>query len=730
MPHRADLFSNFNQCSCLLFRPRTSPATVQSARVAFSFVSRTDICVRMWLLLHGTRVLRDYRTVPSAISLMEAAPTRLSRPIDHLAIDASGFVGGAIRLVKEAVEPQRRDREIARIVGGQITATIRRLQPQRSVAILLDGSDPLWKAARVRAGPSGTKKAEGRTLRLPGSTLMTVVEEKVLETAADRRTVPAEVVVSTSLAPGMVELKMAAWCREIHPRRHEDQDGGAGADGGGGGGGGGGGTPGRRLSTVAFVGANELFLTVWASMASWPPPDGVLSSGGGSGGVRSRGARDESTTTSYDAEETATALAEATSVFVQSNNDFKTVSGATLRHWLARGVTPAAAATAATSDLSSTASASSLPSLQMMSDLLFLKLLCHGHSAADLPSIGALSFASLADAYYAVVAAAGGDESQEWWPAQLSDSRWGMANGRRDGHAPFPLAVAAEGGSRIRGEGPHMACGGALVRWSPEGGLQYCPAAWLRLLDVAKSGTGGVVPVALRSLTGQHPPAAFDANAADYISMLSLVWCMLTVGFTPPAAASFVPWALALPASSSVHWCPTPGQLSAHLRWLSLLGGSGCQGAAYAYVDAVPSGGEGSTQPGGGTSEDESTAEPIAFDRVADETAADRGDGARAGHSPAGAGGLLTAAEYSLMTCTNSTQFAAMATEFVGQQVDLGAAHRIVSLRSPADALAEVRCLLRLSNPLNQHRCVAASPSLCMVEDPAHKAWRLWSIDL
>ena len=183
-------------------------------------------------------LLRHYREQKLSEKLQLVVAKKVVE-LDHLGVDASGLVGTALRLSKNVTTEQRRNKEVARHVTQSLHQLIKRFQPRRSLALFMDGAEPLWKAEKTRSS-TVTKKIESRLMRLPGTSLMQAVEERVARMAPDNRLFPTEVVFCGTGCEGPVEQKMTAWALDIASR---DQT--------------------RGSTSLALLGATELSLNTW-----------------------------------------------------------------------------------------------------------------------------------------------------------------------------------------------------------------------------------------------------------------------------------------------------------------------------------------------------------------------------------------------------------------------------------------------------------------------------------
>ncbi|KAG8343426.1 RNA editing 3' exouridylylase MP99 [Trypanosoma vivax] len=165
----------------------------------------------------------DYRTSAKISEEFNNVLNRSGWNFDHVAIDVGTLSGAAGRLTRDLIGRER-DAETVKVIHRQITNVIlRRIQPKKSLAIFIDGSEPLWKVRHMRLYPG--KKFEGKFYRSAASPMVYLLEEKLRSVAPDLRTPPREFLISGAAAPGPVEGKLSAWLLDLAARAVVPQEG-------------------------------------------------------------------------------------------------------------------------------------------------------------------------------------------------------------------------------------------------------------------------------------------------------------------------------------------------------------------------------------------------------------------------------------------------------------------------------------------------------------------------
>lgn len=144
---------------------------------------------------------------------------------DYVAIDATALVATALRLSKHVSTEQRRNKEVARHVVQNLQQFLRKIHCKKSLLIALDGPESLLKA-HINRSSAVTKRLESRLVRLPGTSLMQTVEERIVRLMPDRHVACAEVVVCGTRVPGGVEEKITSWALDLscHPKHETNQE--------------------------------------------------------------------------------------------------------------------------------------------------------------------------------------------------------------------------------------------------------------------------------------------------------------------------------------------------------------------------------------------------------------------------------------------------------------------------------------------------------------------------
>jgi hypothetical protein len=300
--------------------------------------------------------------------------------LDHLAMDGTGFIGGAMRLLK-IENSTGRERDIARVVAQQAMSAVRKFGPRKSVAVFMDGAEPLWRVAKYRTQQQASKRSETRMQKAPSGPLVTAVEEALLEQMLDdgRDLLPPEVVFSSSCEFGWAECKMGAWSRchlaaaqrlklsssssGYSAYRKAGNDDGAAADGGG------------------------------------DDGDGDTLDAGGSGGAGGVGFL--GSTDSYYLV-AAVPHRHATSI-TQVNADFKGMAAHKFREWLgvdaSYAPTPNALLDAGIPAPLPPIAVDFTEQVQFSAEVTFLMVLAAGHSPSDFPAVAGVALKDALAAY-------------------------------------------------------------------------------------------------------------------------------------------------------------------------------------------------------------------------------------------------------------------------------------------------------------------------------------------
>lgn len=171
--------------------------------------------------LWGTNSFRDTKINDCFQLLITKKPVSF----DYVAIDATALVATALRLSKHVSTEQRRNKEVARHVVQNLQQFLRKIHCKKSLLIALDGPESLLKTHTTRSSAI-TKRLESRLVRLPGTSLMQAVEERIVRLMPDRHISCSEVVVCGTRVTGGVEEKITSWALDLscHPKHERNQE--------------------------------------------------------------------------------------------------------------------------------------------------------------------------------------------------------------------------------------------------------------------------------------------------------------------------------------------------------------------------------------------------------------------------------------------------------------------------------------------------------------------------
>ncbi|KAG5486971.1 hypothetical protein CUR178_08398 [Leishmania enriettii] len=162
----------------------------------------------------GTGV--NYRNVAQLADVFQPMQHRPSCPFDHVLVDLSFFANSLAYLTRDLVGHER-DRETVRNIHRQLQTTVlRRLQARKSLALFLDGSEPLWMLEHRRLFPG--RRYDAKVYRSCASPMPYLLEEKLRGTAMEQRVPPSEAIVSGPATPGLAEGKMSAYLLDLATR--------------------------------------------------------------------------------------------------------------------------------------------------------------------------------------------------------------------------------------------------------------------------------------------------------------------------------------------------------------------------------------------------------------------------------------------------------------------------------------------------------------------------------
>jgi endonuclease/exonuclease/phosphatase family metal-dependent hydrolase len=158
----------------------------------------------------------DFRSAVKVGDAFSTVTNRQGWSFDHVAIDVGTITGAAGRITKDLLG-QERDTECIRFVQKQIFNVImKRMTAKKSLALFIDGSEPLWRLRRSRRFPG--KKSEGKFYRSCASPMVFALEDKLRASVPDMNRCPAEFLVSGPATPGTAEHKLSSWLLDLSCR--------------------------------------------------------------------------------------------------------------------------------------------------------------------------------------------------------------------------------------------------------------------------------------------------------------------------------------------------------------------------------------------------------------------------------------------------------------------------------------------------------------------------------
>lgn len=158
----------------------------------------------------------DFRSSPKIADEFQHVLLRNRWSFDHVAIDVGYLCAVAGRFTRDLIGSDR-DAEAVKIVQKQINGQIlRRLGGNKSLALMLDGSEPLWKVQHMRVHPG--KRFPEKFYRSAASPMVYLLEDRLRAIGPDARPAPAEFIVSGAGVPGPAEGKMSAWMLDLATR--------------------------------------------------------------------------------------------------------------------------------------------------------------------------------------------------------------------------------------------------------------------------------------------------------------------------------------------------------------------------------------------------------------------------------------------------------------------------------------------------------------------------------
>eukprot|EP00760_Papus_ankaliazontas_P001237 PhM_4_TR10432/c0_g1_i1/m.48050 len=162
------------------------------------------------------RTLRflDFRT--TKVSELSTQLLKRNMQFDHVAIDVGEFISNALRTRDfKDLSAEKKAGELVKHVHNNVSNVLKKVQPKRSVALMFDGAEPLWKMRKMRRRTA--KKFEARHQRAAGQSLVFAVEDRLRQTVFDRDAA-REIVFSGCNCPGPVEAKMSSWALDLAAR--------------------------------------------------------------------------------------------------------------------------------------------------------------------------------------------------------------------------------------------------------------------------------------------------------------------------------------------------------------------------------------------------------------------------------------------------------------------------------------------------------------------------------
>ncbi|KAK7199019.1 mitochondrial protein 99 [Novymonas esmeraldas] len=135
---------------------------------------------------------------------------------DHVVIDVSHFASTLGYLTRDLMGHER-DSETVKNIQRQLQAIIlRRIQPRKSLALLMDGSEPLWTMEHRRLFPG--RRFDSRVYRSCASPMPHLLEERLRAVAVEQRPAPAEALLSGPSTPGLAEGKISSYLLDLAAR--------------------------------------------------------------------------------------------------------------------------------------------------------------------------------------------------------------------------------------------------------------------------------------------------------------------------------------------------------------------------------------------------------------------------------------------------------------------------------------------------------------------------------
>lgn len=171
------------------------------------------------MLYHTTRrlIVKTFQEAELSSVAQRTLP-RLVAGIDHLGIDVTFLAAGASRFTRELIGRER-DEEAVQILTKYLTTNIlRRLKVKKSIALFMDGTDPLWKVHHLRQYPG--KVFDRAFYRSAASPMVYLMENQLFKVVEELRGTSSvlECIVSGPSTPGPAAMKMTAWLHDLGTR--------------------------------------------------------------------------------------------------------------------------------------------------------------------------------------------------------------------------------------------------------------------------------------------------------------------------------------------------------------------------------------------------------------------------------------------------------------------------------------------------------------------------------
>mmetsp|Transcript_33198 Transcript_33198/g.38662 ORF Transcript_33198/g.38662 Transcript_33198/m.38662 type:complete len:940 (+) Transcript_33198:46-2865(+) len=171
----------------------------------------------------------DYKSTSKMSEAFSNVVGRKTNKYDHVVIDVGTVAAQSGRVAKDLAGAER-DAECVRFVHKTIFSTLlKKVQPTKSLVLVFDGTDPLWKLRRTRLYPG--RKFDSRFHRSASSPMVFALEEKLrtslgqqfkvsptLPVEATTGTTVTEFIISGPSTPGPAESKISQWLLDMGAR--------------------------------------------------------------------------------------------------------------------------------------------------------------------------------------------------------------------------------------------------------------------------------------------------------------------------------------------------------------------------------------------------------------------------------------------------------------------------------------------------------------------------------